>query len=190
MATELPETLLSDSTIWLFGRVMTDISITPREEDYRLSFSGPGLNRGSANHLLARQLLAPGACLARIYSFAFQNETFDLVAPALFLVHGEGVDPHEVGKSPSPLTADPVGFSGTGRQADVQSTSIRVWAYDRDDFSLRLNMLTGPLNRILLEEELSDEGLRGFSRGGGDRAFPSQPGGPRGRRRRWRSDDD
>lgn len=60
MATELPETLLSDSTVWLFGRVMTDISITPKEDDYRLSFSGPGLNRGSANNLLARQLLAPG----------------------------------------------------------------------------------------------------------------------------------
>ena len=99
------------------------------------------------------------------------------------------MDPHEVGKSPSPLTADPVGFSGTGRQAEVQSTSIRVWAYDRDDFSLRLDMMTGPLSRILIDYEISDEGLRGYSRGGGDRAFPSSPGSSGGRRRGWRGDD-
>lgn len=192
MATELPETLLSDSTVWLFGRVMKDITITANAADYRVDFSSPGLNRGSANHLLANQLLADGACLARIYSFSFQNEIFDLVAPSLFLVHGDGVDPHEIFDSKlPPEVADQVGLSGTGRQGEVYSASIKVWAYDRDDFSLRLNMMTGPLNRILLEQELSDEGLRGFSRGGGDRAFPTSPGGgPRGRRRRWRADDD
>jgi hypothetical protein len=59
------ETLKSESTIWLFGRVVTDLELK------------------NPPHA--------GKKLARIYGFVFHNEYFDLGAPALFIVDDNGV---------------------------------------------------------------------------------------------------
>ena len=50
--------------------------------------------------------------------------------------------------------------------------------------------MTGSFDRILLDHELAEDGLQGFVRGGGQVGQPSRGGRGRGRRRRWRSDDE
>ena len=63
---------------------------------------------------------------------------------------------------------------------------------DRDDVSVRLDVMTGSVDRILLDYELAEEGLQDFVRGGAELGMPANlSGGRRPRRgRRWRSDDD
>ena len=44
-------------------------------------------------------------------------------------------------------------FSGVGAKNWEFTLGIRVWEYDRADFSLRLDVDSGPLERILVEAE-------------------------------------
>jgi hypothetical protein len=204
MATELPETLVSDSTIWLFGRVMDDIILNPKrakDDVYKLRPKDPNaLGRRSPNHFVVDQLLEDDARLARIYAFSFQNELIDLVKPALFVVNGDGVDPQGLefrsrvagGSTESvSIFGGAVGGTGLGEMLGTFAAGLKVWAYDRDDFSVRLDMTTGPFDRILLDHELADEGIQGFVRGGAELGRPAPMGGRRrGRGRRWRAEDD
>lgn len=217
MATGLSESLLSDSTIYLFGRVMSDIMLDPnrsKPDVYRIRRAGqavpPDLARRSPNHLLADQLLSPDAAIARIYAFSFQNEYFELVRPALFVVNGPGDLPlwsdGDDRQTEKPLDdgivergderkqreyAFPLGLTGLAQMNENLATDgLRVWAYDRDDYSLRLDIMTGTFDRILIEHEFAEEGLQGFVRGGQELGRPSPTGGRRGRGRRWRSEDD
>jgi hypothetical protein len=51
-----------------------------------------------------------------------------------------------------------VDFSGQAVKCCEFSSDIRVWEYDRGDFSLRLDIDSGPLERILIDrEEAGDE---------------------------------
>jgi hypothetical protein len=199
MAADLQESLLSDSTIRLFGREMKDIQLADlakRQEAYGFPPAGPqgakkaamalqgDLKRRSANRLLGNQLLAADARIARIYLFSFQNEIFNLVKPALFVVNGEGV--------PIKVDGNLASATGVGELSGYLGTDLNVWAYDRDDLSIRLDIMTGTFDRILLDYEIGDEGLHGYVRGGNEFGRPQPAGrrGVRGRGRRWRSDDE
>lgn len=179
----LPESLLSDSTVWLFGRVLLDLTFANKEERAK-HYTG----RGSATQLLRDELLSDDPQLARVYAFAFQNELFDMVKPALFVVNGPGTDlAGGVSKNSS------VGTLGVGQIGGLLASDLKGWAYDRDDFSVRLDVMTGPFDRILLDYELADEGFQPFApRGGGELGRPGPMGGRRrGRRsRRWRAEDE
>ena len=72
----MDETLLTGSRVWLFGRIMKDITLDPKE------ISGRGA--------LAKALKSDDAALARIYAFGFEGHVVQLAKPAIFLVHGEG----------------------------------------------------------------------------------------------------
>ena len=205
MAFGLPETLLSDSTIYLFGRVMKDIEFVKNaDRPYRLGGGEPPLRRLHPNRLLAQQLTSDDATIARIYAFSFQNEFFELVKPALFVVNGDGEFPlrGENPKNPEDPARDspeiwqlrdygyPTGLTGIAESGGTIATDLRVWAYDRDDYSLRLDIMTGPFDRILIEHEFAEEGLQGFARGGNTLGTPTGVNSRRRRPRGWRSDDD
>lgn len=133
----------------------------PQEcELFGLSAAPPRLGR---NNFLQAQLLAPGARLARIYAFSYEGHYYDLAKPAIFLVHGPGGDPEawrpgnqlpdaRVERAPSDV--DRTGVARTGASF---SEDIRVWSYDKGDFSIRLDPETGPLEQILLQTELRSE---------------------------------
>jgi hypothetical protein len=42
------------------------------------------------------------------------------------------------------------------------SEKMKVWAYDKGDFSIRMDVRTGPLEQILLEAEISSDPLRTY----------------------------
>jgi len=136
------------------SKVFTYIAGNPREynppnEDLREDRPYPS----GANNFLRRQLKAPGARLARIFGFSYEGHYYDLPKPAMFLVHGPGepvtVSRHEPRSSleTSGVVAREWEFSADARTADPE---LRRWDYDKGDFSIRLDIETGPLEQILL----------------------------------------
>lgn len=160
------ETLLSPSGVLLYGRVLLDLSLNnlpPADVEPPPLSTDPPPRRG-ANLFLQEQLKADGARFARIYGFSYEGYYYDLPRPAIFLVHGPGVDP----EGPRPGTtiknqrisrnpAD-VDRTGTGGRTDSFSDDIKVWAYDKGDFSMRLDVESGPFEQILLEAALVASG--------------------------------
>ncbi len=169
----MPETLLSPSNrSSLDGRVVQDLRVVhlddadtpvpppdpaPTEEKVLHDPFAPG--RKSANNFLANQLGDPYSALARIYAISYEGGFYVLPKPAIFLVHGAGkaVDP----RKPADLVArapDNVDHTGVAAQDYEFSDDILVWSYDKGDFSIRLDIETGPFVHILLEAMLMGDG--------------------------------
>jgi hypothetical protein len=162
----MPETLQSPSCILLYGRLVTDLNVGPNA----VAAAGPPTTAPpvqpphlGANASLQQQLAAPGATIARIYGFTYEGHYYDLSRPALFLVHGPG-DPAgrilpgaAAGAATAPEEADKLGVAATAKSFPHD---MMVWAYDKGDFSIRMDVQTGPFEQILLEGELSSEKLR------------------------------
>jgi hypothetical protein len=103
------------------------------------------------------------ARLARIYGFSYEGHYYDLARPAIFLVHGPGSDPEafrpgterlESRGDRAPADADRTGIAYT---ASSFSHDMRVWSYDKGDFSIRLDPDNGTFEQILLQVELQTE---------------------------------
>jgi hypothetical protein len=141
------DTLLIQSRIWLFGRPMADMTINSE-------------------------------VFARIYGYAYEGAYCDLPKPAIFLVHGEGIDadiPSErfdpnlvlLGRAPANI-----GRLGVATTTGSFATGMKVWGYDRADFTIRLDAETGSFESLLLEpdDDGSDPGPRMQSYGSRVRA--------------------
>ena len=128
----MPETLLAASETKLFGRILSGLAV---------DVSG---HTGLGDNLFVKkQLEAADAQFARIYAFTFEGQYYVLPKPAIFLVHGDGV------------AADDV--PGVAAKDWNFVDDIRAWSYDKADFSIRLDIETGPLDKILLEEALKSD---------------------------------
>src|SRR5271165_1396294 len=128
----MPETLLTPSSIKMFGRIMGSLSLVND------TVAGP-----SHNNFLQHQLAAKDAKLARIYAFSYEGAYYPLPKPSIFLVHGDG---KRVGNWVNPSTVDQSGV--TGREWDFSGpldpnnpaiSDIFYWEYEKGDFSLRLD---------------------------------------------------
>lgn len=197
MATQ--ETLLSPTNVWLIGRKLADLQIlNPGDTlpgggnvpaDVHDPFS-KGSGTQSVNRFLGKQLeKADGQepAFARIYGFSYAGLYYELETPALFLVHGDGADPASVAKSgggggnsrlaKAPENPSTTGLAGTDFQL---AEGLSVWAYDKGDFSIRMDVSTGPLDQILLDLEGCDSspGIAG-SRVSGSRVAGSRVSGSR-----------
>ena len=111
-------------------------------------------NRTRGNRLLQSQLNDERAHFARIYGFSYQGSYFDLPTPVLFLVHNEGIEltpdalPPNFSESRAPHGPT---YSGVGA-ADFQfSDDIRVWSYDKADWTIRMDVDTGTFEQMLLD---------------------------------------
>ena len=123
--------LVAAGTVRLFGCAVDGIEIKQPDALAKLGLSTPRL--------------------AWIYGFAFEGHYYDLARPTIAVVDGDGeAVSSEVAVSGLPATP-PNGFSG----------GIMVWAVDRDDMSVRLDVTTGPFERTLLEPEMKGDRLSG-----------------------------
>jgi hypothetical protein len=176
----MPETLLSPSNILLYGRVLVDLQLTglpsnknpiddvhpPQPQQCELFPVPQSPPRLGDNNFLQRQLdvngedVAKQPNLARIYGFSYEGHYYDLAKPAIFLVHGPGNDPEawrpattlpDARFDRAPSDADRSGIARTGTSF---AEDMRVWSYDKGDFSIRLDPENGPLEQILLQAEL------------------------------------
>jgi hypothetical protein len=94
--------------------------------------------------------------LARIYAFSYEGHYYDLSRPAIFLVHGIGTaaEPNKPGpgQSRGPASGDE---TGVATQDYSFADDMRVWPYDKGDFSIRMDVETGTFEQILLDATLA-----------------------------------
>jgi hypothetical protein len=165
MSTPAPnETLLSTSAVHLFGRLLSDLVLV--KQDSQDQARPP---RKGANTFLRNQLRNDDAGFARIFYFSFEGGLFEMARPALFLVHGGGVPAdtaptddenfERLAKSPGRITR-----TGLAWQSGSFASDMRIWVYDKGDFSMRLDTDTGTLEQILLASESGNSAL-GMSSG-------------------------
>ena len=148
----MSESLLQPSSINLYGKVMTDLELkvgSGKNNPY-----GPG---SGDNNFLQRQLQAKDARLARIYGFSYEGVFVELSRPAVFLVHGSG--------KPARQSGGDVEDSGLAAQDFEFADDMLIWAYDKGDYSMRLDISSGPLTDILLEAEMNGDRLRNQAAG-------------------------
>ncbi|MEP9388842.1 hypothetical protein [Mesorhizobium sp. KR9-304] len=172
------ETLLSASAVFLYGRMVGDLQLVADTELKQRP------KRKGANLFLQSQLKAEKAGFARIYAFSYEGYIYDLAKPALFLVHGGGyeIDSPEpedleyqrLSRSPGRAT-----WTGVGRQSGVFSLDMRVWVYDKGDFSMRLEVETGTFEDLLLVSELDEEAWGSGGRSGSGRSGSGRSGSGR-----------
>ena len=159
------ETLLSASAVKLYGRVVKGLTVNLADARVEL-----GSNRFLRDQLDEIKNIGAGPLLARIYGFSYMGQYTSLTCAAIFLVHGEGelasssVDSAKGGGTTSPpaAAASSTDASGVAAKDWALSTDIRVWEYDRADFSLRLDVDSGPLERILINKQTEDSELPYF----------------------------
>ena len=107
-----------------------------------------GLNR-ELEHQLANSLFA------RIYGFSFEGYYYDLPKPTIFLVHGTGrlvsEDTGFFARARAPSSASLTGIAA----ADFDfSDGLRVWTYDKADYTIRMDVETGMFEQVLLDAML------------------------------------
>ena len=89
--------------------------------------------------------------LVRVYGFSYEGQYYDLARPAIYLVFGEGP------KCRSTVCRRHRPCHGAAR---VPPRLCRSWTFDQSDFSLRLEVDVGPIERILLETEIGPDQQR------------------------------
>lgn len=162
------ETLLAASAVKLYGRLIKGLTINL--DDARIELGG---NQFLRNQLDAAINAKYTPMLARIYGYSYLGHYTSLSCASIFLVHGNGepASPRAAivradgslgidGRDEQPadsarLATGPSGtdLSGVAAKNWEFSSDIRVWEYDRADFSLRLDVDSGSIERILLSKQ-------------------------------------
>jgi hypothetical protein len=147
----MPETLLSPSQIKLFGR----------------NYEGLALNKGNLatigrNNFLLEQIRDDSAKLARIYAFAYEGVLYFLPKPYVFLVHGDGQRVIEPGRYDELSGVEKeqgatIDQWGVVAKIDRFADDVLVWNYDKEDFSLRIDIVSGPFSEIALEPAMAGD---------------------------------
>ena len=159
-----------------YGRVMKGVShgkkaFTIDENDAFAELAGKpdprhgpfAADRAGVIGEVEQQLVSDDSFFARIYGFSYEGYLYDLPRPVLFLVHGDGLLASEartgfggvMNRSRAP--GDP---SLTGLAvADFQfADEVRVWSYDKADYTIRMDVDTGMFEDILLNAVLGGAG--------------------------------
>lgn len=148
----MPETLLSPSQLKLYGREFEGFTFerpgaadadpnAPLRDDRK----PPAPKPDPSFDLLTNQLLRDGAQFARIYGFTYEGNYYALPRPAVFLVHGPGrkVDADELKRG--------IDATGTANRDWVFDGDVKYWEYDRVNYSMRCDIVTGTLDEILVD---------------------------------------
>lgn len=172
-------TLLSASTIILVGFKLKDLELKtagvtyPPTRKNANDFMGNMLTKGAGPN----DGLKPG--LARIYGFISAGRYIELDAPTIFLVHGDGANVKNMVGQEIALVAQSFRFPGTTDGNTVEDKDLaKGWAYDESDFSMTLDVSTGPL-ADLIESGMGGEGAVSGSRVSGSRVSGSRVSGSR-----------
>ncbi len=132
--------LLEHSKILIYGRVVAGVTLdAPPADD---------ANSDEGDALIDPDILKRAGAdkkLATVFGFEFEGHYYDLPKPAILLVHGEPKSPQDAG---AVVKSDP-----------KLMDDIKVWSYDKADFSVRLDVDSGPLEDILLEKAVNDSGV-------------------------------
>jgi hypothetical protein len=160
----LDETLFAGSTVRLFGHKFEGLRLVTEDEPASAasaeepSAAGQKRLRGAPPVLRAmeEQLkrrnggtgLEPG--LARIYGFSYLGAYYKLAEPTVLLVYGAG--------EPVPPTTQEaaLGLVGIEFKGETFAGQVRVWAQDRADYTVRIDITPGWLADVLVDPGMSD----------------------------------
>lgn len=135
------DSLMGQSRILIYGRELKGIKFSIDDMS-----DGPGFNKLLRNQFADKDAKGDEKPqLATVYGFEFEGHYYDLSVPTVLLVHGSGAKPKKAG---AVVETDP-----------KLANDVKVWAYDKADFSMRLDVDSGPLESILLEQALEDSDL-------------------------------
>ena len=142
----MSESLLGFSEVLIFGRELKDLAYK------RIPSAAVGNNK-HLDDQFDEEKGAKHPRFAKIYSFAFEGTYYDLPEPVIFLVHGEGelvADPDKPADNASRAPKEP--NIGGVAAADYQvADDIRVWRYDKADQTMRMDVMTGQFEQVLLD---------------------------------------
>jgi hypothetical protein len=149
----MTETLLSPSNILLFGRKVEDLTIAQAHSHNPFVVARTGKNAQLAEQLTQ----ANDPKFARIYGFSYEGTYYDLPRAVLFLVHGDGTKVTE--DKPGGGLGNVNRARGLGEPsltglaaADFQfADELRVWSYDKADYTIRMDVETGMFEQVLLD---------------------------------------
>jgi len=153
------ETLLAPSMIRLFGRLFDGLQLTPA------ALASAQTTASARNGLTDKLDPALDPRLARIYGFSFEGNYYKLSAPAVFLVHGDGAS------LPAGEGEVSIGHLGVEFKDQTFASSVRVWAYDKLDMTIRIEIASGWLDDLLLGRELDAAGVTGGEMAGRESAL-------------------
>ena len=150
----MPNLLLIER-VCLFGVVFKGFSADGKVPDASKQ-EGGSIHPSSAikDALKNRTGLAPK--LARIYAITYEGGYYILPRPTVFLVHGDGQDPETVDEHGNPVfhldnVTPPPGTTGLPSKDGTFAEDVKVWTYDREDMTVRVEIATGALDELLLE---------------------------------------
>lgn len=169
---DVGNTLLSASNIILVGFILKDLKLDTKGVNYPPT-------RDNANNFMGKMLtkdagpndgLDPG--LARIYGFIASGRYVELDAPTIFLVHGPGEEIDNLAGQETSLVIQDYKFPHSG------PNEAKGWSYDESDFSMTLDVSTGPI-ADLIEAGMGDAAAVSGSRVSGSRVSGSRVSGSR-----------
>jgi hypothetical protein len=92
--------------------------------------------------------------LVRVYGFSFEGQYYDLARPTIYLLFGDG---QPAGGQAIPKKVGDLGFATDPPELVA---GLQYWLVDQSDFSLRLDIDVGPIERILVEMEIGPDQQR------------------------------
>ena len=127
------------------------------------NFKSRGSKRRHGVNGQLQEQLGLNARFARIYGFSYEGRYYDIERPCIFLVHGKGelVNFEETDPPGAPNDSRaprPTYLTGLAAAGFDFADGLRVWSYDKADYSIRMDVQTGMFEDILLNAVLGDGG--------------------------------
>ena len=147
----LKETLFSSSTVRLFGREFEGLTLGHEEGDPATLKGAPPALRALQAQLKLRtgqEDLKP--LLARIYGFSYLGTYYKLAEPTVLLVYGQGKP------VPSSTAAVALDDLGVEFKEETFTSEVLMWAQDRGDYSVRIDITAGFLADVLVDPGMID----------------------------------
>jgi hypothetical protein len=112
---------------------------------------------------------------ARIYGFSFEGHYYKMPRPLLFLVRGDGRSrvPEDLPAAPGGSRAFNTRFTGIEGKDWQFADDIRVWAVDKHDIAICLDLEIGNYEQVLLESTLDAQEEMGARSAGASRSAGS-----------------
>ncbi|MEM9331920.1 MAG: pentapeptide repeat-containing protein [Pseudomonadota bacterium] len=118
----MTETLNSISSVFLFGKIVSDLQIVPEKK-----------TNGKKEE--------PALEIARVYGYSFNGSYYEMASPCLFQVSGKS-EPAKKVEVPGPNLDDD----------DPFYESLQVWEVNKSDKTIRLDVDAGTFESVLLSD--------------------------------------